>query len=107
MALGTACGAYLMFVAVVLAGIWQPAGQQQPPRTGEAAPTGPAQQGRAPRGGTDLSDTERGAAARHGTDPADDTRRDTGAGAERRGPGSRPPSRTPSPVESPHPAIRG
>ncbi|MGI5346840.1 hypothetical protein ACQEU8_01445 [Streptomyces sp. CA-250714] len=107
MTLGTACGAYLMFVAVVLAGIWQPAGQQQPPRTGDAVPTGPAQQGSAPHGGTDLSETGRDAAARHGADRAEGTRRDTGAGAERRGSGSRPPSRLPAPAASAHPATRG
>ncbi|MFD3912953.1 hypothetical protein [Streptomyces sp. NPDC058603] len=29
-ALGGACGAYLMFVAIVIAGLWLPAGQQTP-----------------------------------------------------------------------------
>ncbi|MBO8194283.1 hypothetical protein ITI46_21850, partial [Streptomyces oryzae] len=87
MALGTACGAYLMFVAVVLAGIWQPAaGQQQPPHTGGAVPTGPAEdQQSPPHGGTDLSGPERDTTAR-------------------RGPGSRPPSRIPAPPGSSDPA---
>jgi hypothetical protein len=39
-ALGGACGAYLTFAAIVVAGLWQPAGQQ-PPTTGDAVPAAP------------------------------------------------------------------
>ncbi|RPK54118.1 hypothetical protein EES43_29515 [Streptomyces sp. ADI96-02] len=42
-ALGGACGAYLIFAALLVAGFWQPAGQQGPPGTGASFPTAPGQ----------------------------------------------------------------
>ncbi|MEV4972294.1 hypothetical protein [Streptomyces scopuliridis] len=39
-ALGSACGAYLMFVAIVIAGLWLPAGQHTP-TTGVTLPATP------------------------------------------------------------------
>ncbi|MFB6981355.1 hypothetical protein [Streptomyces scopuliridis] len=40
-ALGSVCGAYLMFVAIVIAGLWLPAGQHTP-TTGFTLPATPA-----------------------------------------------------------------